>query len=53
MWTFGEVVELAVLILTVGTALGLSMRAYDEWFEKHKAKQVADALAEDPVTKTV
>lgn len=46
MWTFSEVCELAVLVLTVGTALGLSLRAYDEWFEKRKAKQVAAALAD-------
>lgn len=50
MWTFGEVVELGVLVLTVGTALGLSLRAYDEWFDKRKDKQVAAALAD--TTKT-
>lgn len=45
MWTFSEVVELAVLVLTVGAALGLSLRAYDEWFDKRKAKQIEAALA--------
>ena len=50
MWTFSEVIELGVLVLTVGTALGLSLRAYDEWQDKRKARQVVAALAD--TTKT-
>ena len=52
MWTLSEVMELAVLVLAAGTALGLSLRAYDEWFEKRKAAQIAAVLGED-TTKTV
>jgi len=51
MWIFSEVVELGVLVVVVGTALGLSLRAYDEWLEKRKAAQIAAALGED-TTKT-
>jgi hypothetical protein len=51
MWTFGEIVELAVLVLAAGTAFGLSLRAFDEWNEKRQAAQVAAALGET-ATKT-